>query len=126
MRVSKQLLTKSWFPVLTFALSVVLPWSMVTGQIVVPATENFSDTTPATGTPTEWLNKARGAITTGDLKLADYYVQIAEELYQQRPAGSELNYTPQMARKEIAALMAGSNPTSNAVPTATLPAGTTI
>ena len=119
MRVSEQLIKRNWLPVLIVALAMGSPWSAATGQIVVPTTENFSDSTPepAAGSALEWLNQARTAMSQGNRELAEHYIQIAEGLYAQRPAGTDLNYTPQMARQELAN-MQGTVPASTQAPVA--------
>ncbi len=106
MRVSEQLMKKYWLPVLIVVIAVGNPLSTASGQIVVPTTESFSDSTPAAGTALEWLNQAREAMSQKNAQLAEHYIQIADGLYQQRPADTKLDYTPEMARQELALLQA--------------------
>ncbi len=121
MRVSEQLIKLFWLPVLTLALTAGTNLSMAMGQIVVPATEHLTDdvavtgtsTAPAAGSANEWLTRARQATLDRDFQLAEQYIQLAEELYQQRPAGTKLNYTPEMARQELADMRSRTSATAS-------------
>ena len=107
MRVSDRI-SKLWASALTIALAVVTTQAMTFGQIVSTATQSTdnsvtSSSAPASVTADQWLKQAKAAMAKGDKRLAEFSIEVAEELLKKQPATS-LTYTPAMARQELAQL----------------------
>ena len=86
MRVSERI-TKFWAAALTIAVAGFSFQSAAVGQIVKAAQSSeiaaSRPNIPATGNVAQWLGQARTAMSEGNLKLADHYIQIAEQLQRQ-------------------------------------------
>ena len=111
MRVSERLGTKIWASALIVALAWINAPTQTTAQVADNTTSAPADTVQ------KWLGNARDAMTSKNWELAEYYIQIADDLAQGQSV-AEMPYTPEMARQELAMLRgdAASDDSTSAAP----------
>ncbi len=104
MKVSARLQQKILASAMIVSLAISGPAICGTATAAAPVQQNHQ-----TASPQHWLGQAREMLGEGRIELAQQYVQLAETLLQRQP-GLKLDYTPEMARQEIAQMRTGGGP----------------
>ena len=86
------------------SLAIASPAICGTATAAAPLQQNHQ-----TASPQHWLGQAQEMLGEGRIELAEQYVQLAETLLQRQP-GLKLDYTPEMARQQIAQMRTGGGP----------------
>jgi len=86
------------------SMAIAGPVFCGTATAAAPVQQNHQTTSPQ-----HWLQQAQEMLSQGRVEVAEQYVQLAETLLQRQP-GLKLDYTPEMARQEIAKLRGGDHP----------------
>ena len=104
MKVSARFQQKILASAMIVSLAIAGPPICGTATAAAPVQQNHQTTSPQ-----HWLEQAQAMLGEGRVELAEQYVQLAETLLQRQP-GLKLDYTPEMARQEIAQRRTGGGP----------------
>ena len=104
MKVSARFQQKILASAMIVSLAIAGPAISGTATAAAPVQQNHQTTSPQ-----HWLEQAQVMVREGRVELAEQYVQLAETLLQRQP-GLKLDYTPEMARQEIAQRRTGGGP----------------
>lgn len=104
MKVSARFQRKILASAMIVSLAMASPVCCGPAVAAAPIQQNHQTTSPQ-----HWLGQAQEMLSEGRVELAEQYVQLAENLLQRQP-GLKLDYTPEMARQQIAQMRTGNQP----------------